>query len=200
MRHATKFITCGADGDIRIWSTEETEDPVHNCIGEWALSVRQKGNNVYVATGSNDIQILTLPDGDRDGVLDRFVAPINHIAVGKNSQVKGLNCSFIDCLLNTSFFQWIVMAGEDMEVKLINLERSNKEVIIFNDLSGPCLSVAICPNAKMVAASSGDSKLRIWDVEANKLLKEICCFPKVNSFSNAKLLCEFIHNLCEIRK
>ncbi|KAJ8932702.1 hypothetical protein NQ318_021221 [Aromia moschata] len=165
----SKFITCGADGDIRIWSSEENEDPIHNCIGEWALSVRQRGNNVYVATSSNDIQILTLPDGDRDGVLDRFVAPINHIAVGKNSNL-------------------IALAGEDMEVKLINLERMNKEIKVLSGLSGPCLSVAICPNSKMIAASSGDSKLRIWDIESTNLLKEIACFPKVNSFANAKIL------------
>ncbi|XP_018571784.1 WD repeat and HMG-box DNA-binding protein 1 [Anoplophora glabripennis] len=166
----TKFITCGADGDIRIWSTNDSEDPIHNCIGEWALSVRLRGNNVYVATSSNDIQILSLPEGDRDGVLDRFVAPINHIAVAKGGKL-------------------IALAGEDMEVKLINLERTNKEVTVFNGLAGPCLSVAICPQSKILAASSGDTMLRLWNIESNELLKEISCFPKVNSFSNAKILC-----------
>jgi WD40 repeat protein len=77
----SKFITCGADGDIRVWSTQEGEDPTHNCVGDWALSVRQKGANLYVATSSNDVQILTFPEGERNGVLDRFVAPINQITV-----------------------------------------------------------------------------------------------------------------------
>lgn len=66
----------------------DSEDPIHNCIGEWALSVRHKGSNLYVATSSNDIQILTLPEGDRNGVLDRFVAPINHIAIAKDGKVS----------------------------------------------------------------------------------------------------------------
>ncbi|KAJ8971614.1 hypothetical protein NQ317_014735 [Molorchus minor] len=165
-----KYITCGADGDIRIWLTDESEDPVHNCVGEWALCVKQKGDKLYVSTSSNDIQILTLPDGERDGVLDRFVAPINHIAIGKNSEL-------------------IALAGEDMEIKIRNLERNDKQVKVLGSLSGPCLSIAICPNSKMIAASSGDSKLRIWDVENMNLLKEISCFPKVNSFSNVKVLC-----------
>lgn len=67
---------------------DESIDPIHNCVGEWALAIRQKHNKLYVATSSNDIQILSLPDGDRDGVLDRFVAPVNHIAVSKKGQVS----------------------------------------------------------------------------------------------------------------
>nr|XP_023016671.1 WD repeat and HMG-box DNA-binding protein 1 [Leptinotarsa decemlineata] len=166
----SKFITCGADGDIRIWSCDEGEDPIHNCVGEWALCIRQKDDKLYVATGSNDIQILALPEGDRDGVLDRFVAPINHIAVEKDTQL-------------------IALAGEDMEVKLIDLGRTDKECKKFEGLSGPCLSVALNSKSKMIAAASGDSKLRVWDIDTSTLLKEISCFPKVNSFSNAKLLC-----------
>lgn len=83
-----QFVTCGADGDIRIWSVDPSIDPVHNCVGEWALAIRQKDDKLYVATGSNIIQILSLPEGDRNGVLDRFVAPINHIAVSRNDQVR----------------------------------------------------------------------------------------------------------------
>ncbi|XP_057657701.1 WD repeat and HMG-box DNA-binding protein 1 [Diorhabda carinulata] len=165
----SKFVTCGADGEIRIWSTDE-EDPIHNCVGEWALSVGQKGDNVYVSTNNNDIQILSLADGDRAGVLDRFVAPINHIAVDRHSKL-------------------LALAGEDMEIKLVNLEKSNKEVTVIEGMSGPCLSVSVTSASKMLAASCGDTKLRIWNIESKVLLKEITCFPKVNSFSNAKLLC-----------
>lgn len=83
----SKFITCGADGDIRVWSVEEGSDPTHTCIGEWSLSVRQKDDNLYVATGSNDVQILTFPEGERNGVLDRFVAPVNQIALSSDNEV-----------------------------------------------------------------------------------------------------------------
>lgn len=78
-----------------------------------------------------------------------------------------------------------------MEVKLRNLEKGNKEVKIFDGADGPCLSVAICPNSKYLASASGDSKLRIWDIESSNLVHEIMCFPKVNSFANAKVLCKF---------
>ncbi|CAG9772524.1 unnamed protein product [Ceutorhynchus assimilis] len=163
------FITCGSDGDIRIWSVDEGEDPHHTCIGEWALSVRQKGDKIYVSTGSNEIQILSLPEGERDGVLTRATDPFNQIALCKNKNFAAL-------------------AGEGMEVSIMDLE-TNTLKTSFKELGGPCLSVAICPNAVKVAASTGDGKLHIWDIESSMLLKELTCFSKVNSFANAKNLC-----------
>lgn len=88
----------------------------------------------------------------------------------------------------------IALAGEDMEIKLRNLERENKEVKIFNGADGPCLSVAICPNSKFLASASGDTKLRIWNIETSNLVEEKMCFPKVNSAANAKILCKY--NFC----
>lgn len=88
-------------------------------------------------------------------------------------------------------FQLIALAGEDMEIKLRNLELENREVKVFDGHNGPCLSVAICPHSKFLASASGDGKLRIWDIESSNLLHEIVCFPKVNSFANAKVLCKF---------
>lgn len=88
----------------------------------------------------------------------------------------------------------IAFAGEDMEVKLRHLDRENKEVKIFNGAEGPCLSVAICPNSQFLASASGDTKLRIWDIESKNLVQEIRCFPKVNSFANAKVLCMYFYS------
>ncbi|XP_063907743.1 WD repeat and HMG-box DNA-binding protein 1-like [Zophobas morio] len=164
----SKFITCGADGDVRIWSTQEGTDPSHNCIGEWSLSVREKNGNLYLATSDNDVQILTFPGGERNGILDRFVAPINQISLSRDSE-------------------HIALAGEDMEAKLFDLAQSGNEGQIFDGLSGPCLSVAV--TSRFLAASSGDGKLRVWDVGSKTLKTEIECFPKVNSFANAELLC-----------
>ncbi|KAF7279193.1 hypothetical protein GWI33_007600 [Rhynchophorus ferrugineus] len=163
------MITCGADGDIRIWSINEGEDPHHTCIGEWALSVRQKNDRLYVATGSNEIQILSLPEGERDGVLVRSTDPYNQIATCTNKNI-------------------IAMASEGMEVLIMDLE-TNSVITSFKELGGPCLSVALCPDASKVAVSCGNGKLLVWELKSNELVKEISCFPKVNSFSNARNLC-----------
>ncbi|XP_050293758.1 WD repeat and HMG-box DNA-binding protein 1 [Anthonomus grandis grandis] len=163
------FITCGADGDIRIWSVDEGEDPNHTCIGEWALSVKQKNDKIYVATGSNEIQILTHPEGERDGVLTRATDPFNQIVLCKNKNIAAL-------------------AGEGMEILVMDLDTCCIKNS-FKDLGAPCLSVALCPHGKKLAASLGDGNLKVWDVDSGDLLKEITCFPKVNSFANAKNLC-----------
>lgn len=84
----SKIITCGSDGDIKIWSNFEDVDFVQTCVGEWALCVRQKGEHLYVATDNNDVQIIKFPSGDRDGVLMRSTAHISHIAVGKEHDVS----------------------------------------------------------------------------------------------------------------
>lgn len=85
-----KIITCGTDGDIRIWSDFDDVDPIQSCVGEWALCVRQKEQQVYVATDNNDVQLVTFPEAERDGILVRFTAPANHIAVGKEHNVSAV--------------------------------------------------------------------------------------------------------------
>lgn len=88
MLNCRKIITCGTDGDIRIWADFDDVDPIQTCVGEWALCVRQKDKHVYIATDNNDVQIVTLVDAERDGILVRFTAPATHMAVGKNHSVS----------------------------------------------------------------------------------------------------------------
>lgn len=83
-----------------------------------------------------------------------------------------------------------------MEVKVFKLG-PEKEIEVYGGLKGPCLSVAI--TSKFVAASSGDGKLRIWEVGSKEVVKEIECFPKTNSFTNAEFLCNLFIFLRDLR-
>ncbi|KAF2895708.1 hypothetical protein ILUMI_10488 [Ignelater luminosus] len=168
----TRLITCGTDGDIRIWSGFNDDDPIQTCVGEWSLCVRQKGSRLHIATDNNSVQLMTFPEGERDGILVRFTAPVNHMAIGKNHE-------------------YIAVVAEDMEVNVIKLSepRDSSNILTFSGLTGPPLSVALCPKAKLLAVSCGDEFLRVWNVESTSIVKEIECVPKTNSFMNAKLLC-----------
>lgn len=88
IRNCRKLITCGTDGDIRIWSDFDDVDPTQACIGEWSVCVCQKGDYLYVATDKNIVQRMTFPDAERDGILVRFTAPVNHMAARKNYDVS----------------------------------------------------------------------------------------------------------------
>lgn len=86
-----KLISCGTDGDIRIWSGFDDDDPIQTCVGEWSLCVRQNEKHLYIATDNNNVQVVTYPEGERDGILTRFTAPVNHMAVAKNKNVCKLS-------------------------------------------------------------------------------------------------------------
>ncbi|KAJ3594117.1 hypothetical protein NHX12_006449 [Muraenolepis orangiensis] len=65
-----KFIvTCGSDGDVRIWDSLDDDDP------------RSINKGKLVTAGSNNtVQIHTFPEGDPDGILTRFTTNATHVA------------------------------------------------------------------------------------------------------------------------
>lgn len=44
---------------------------------------------------------------------------------------------------------------------------------------------------KYVSTACGDGNLRIYDIDTQKLVKEINCVPKINTFYAAKVLCKY---------
>lgn len=82
------MITCGTDGDIRIWSGFDDDDPIQTCVGEWSSCVQHNNDNLYVATNNYTVQILGFPDGERTGILRTFVAPVNHMVISKDKKVR----------------------------------------------------------------------------------------------------------------
>ncbi|KAG6450530.1 hypothetical protein O3G_MSEX006618 [Manduca sexta] len=73
------IITCGHDGDVRIWVDIEDDDPSSHCVGESALAVTFKEKRLYVATDNHAVQAYTFPAFDKDGIVTRFTAPVTQI-------------------------------------------------------------------------------------------------------------------------
>lgn len=82
-------------------------------------------------------------------------------------------------------------SSENMEAKICSLE-GGAPLFVISDHKGPVLSVAICPQMKYVSTSCGDGMLRIYDIDTQKLVKQISCVPKINTFYAAKVLCKYI--------
>ncbi|CAH2102314.1 unnamed protein product [Euphydryas editha] len=163
------IITCGHDGDVRIWLDIEDDDPNSHCVGESALSVCFKDNRLYVATDNHAVQAYTFPAFDKDGIISRFTAPVTQIT--SNSKIEALGCT-----------------SENMEARICSLE-GGAPLLVMSEHKGPVLSIAICPNMKYACTASGDGFLRVWDIDTQKIVKEISCVPKINTFYSAKVLC-----------
>ncbi|KPJ08679.1 WD repeat and HMG-box DNA-binding protein 1 [Papilio machaon] len=163
------IITCGHDGDVRIWLGIEDDDPNSHCVGESALAVCFKDKRLYVANDNHAVQAYTFPAFDKDGIVTRFTAPVTQIM--SSPQIEVLGC-----------------CSENMEAKICNLE-GGAPLFVMMEHKGPVLSVAICPHMKYAATACGDGVLRIWDIDTQKVVKEVTCVPKINTFYAAKVLC-----------
>lgn len=97
------IVTCGSEGDVRIWNGFEDEDAKTICVGQVAFCVAQKvravfllyvyrarilnacillqSGKLYVGSDANQVQIFTFPDAELDGILTRFTAPVTTINV-----------------------------------------------------------------------------------------------------------------------
>ncbi|XP_026758868.2 WD repeat and HMG-box DNA-binding protein 1 [Galleria mellonella] len=163
------IITCGHDGDVRIWLDIEDDDPTSHCVGESALAVCFKDKRLYVATDNHAVQAYTFPAFDKDGIVTRFTAPVTQIK--STCKIEALGCS-----------------SENMEAKICNLE-GGAPLFVMSQHKGPVLSIAICPHMKYASTACGDGVMRIWDIDIQNTVKEITCVPKINTFYAAKTLC-----------
>ncbi|XP_050666670.1 WD repeat and HMG-box DNA-binding protein 1 [Leptidea sinapis] len=163
------IITCGNDGDVRIWLDIEDDDPTSHCVGENAIAVCFKDKRLYVATDNHAVQAYTFPAFDKDGIITRFTAPVTQIS--STPKIEALGCS-----------------SENTEAKICSLE-GGAPIFVMSNQNGPVLSIAICPQMKYAATASGDGNMRIWDIDTQKSVKEVNCVPKINTFYAAKVLC-----------
>ncbi|XP_049875326.1 WD repeat and HMG-box DNA-binding protein 1 [Pectinophora gossypiella] len=163
------IITCGHDGDVRIWVDIEDDDPNSHCVGESALAVCFKDKRLYVATDNHAVQAYTFPAFDKDGIVTRFTAPVTQIM--SSSKIEALGCT-----------------SENMEARICNLE-GGAPLFVMSEHKGPVLSTSICPRMKYASTACGDGVMRVWDIDTQKIVKEITCVPKINTFYAAKVLC-----------
>lgn len=76
-----------------------------------------------------------------------------------------------------------------MEARICSLE-GGAPLFVMSEHKGPVLSIAICPQMKYASTACGDGMLRVWDIDSQKMIKEISCVPKINTFYAAKVLCK----------
>ncbi|CAI9598125.1 unnamed protein product [Staurois parvus] len=163
------IVTCGSDGDIRIWEDLDDDDPKSFNVGEKVYSFALKDGKVVTASSNNAIQTHTFPAGDPDGILTRFTTNANHV------------------VFNTDGTR-VAAGSSDFLVKVVQVEDSSVQKT-FRGHEAPVLSVSFDPKEDYLASASCDGSVRIWKIEDQVCEANLSLLPKCNDVTNAKSLC-----------
>lgn len=163
------MVTCGSDGDIRIWDNIEDDDPKSVNVGEKAYSFALKNGKVITASSNNAIQMHTFPDGDPDGVLTRFTTNANHVVFNSDGTK-------------------IAAGSGDFLIKVVQVEDSSVQKTLHGH-SAPVLSVAFDPRDEYLASAGCDGTVRIWNIEDQVCEVTLSLLAKCNDVLNAKSIC-----------
>ncbi|XP_049319964.1 WD repeat and HMG-box DNA-binding protein 1 isoform X2 [Astyanax mexicanus] len=163
------IVTCGSDGDVRIWESLDDDDPKSVNVGEKAYSVALQNDKLVTAVSNNTVQIHTFPDGDPDGILTRFTTNANHVT------------------FNSSGTR-VAAGSSDFMVKVVDVADSSKQKTLRGH-DAPVLSVAFDPTDEFLASSSCDGSVAVWSIEDQTQVVNWAVLQKSSDVSNAKSLC-----------
>ncbi|CAH1793164.1 unnamed protein product [Owenia fusiformis] len=164
----SKVLTCGADGDVRIWENIDDDDAVSHRVGEKAYCITCKDGKYYTAVDSNTITAHTVADGSPDGIVTRFTAPANHMVLSEDGTQ-------------------MLAGASDFHIKLVKIGTSQQKT--FTGHEAPILSVALDPKGEYAASSSCDGTVKIWQISDTTCVKTFSLLPKCNDVSLSKTLC-----------
>ncbi|XP_045889351.1 WD repeat and HMG-box DNA-binding protein 1 [Micropterus dolomieu] len=165
-----KFIvTCGNDGDVRIWESLDDDDPKFITVGEKAYSLALKNGKLVTASSNNTVQIHTFPDGDPDGILTRFTTNATHVTFNSSGSR-------------------VAAGSSDFMVKVVEVSDSSQQKTLRGH-EAPVLSVTFDPKDDFLASAGCDGSVVVWNIEEQTQLISWPLLQKTNDISNAKSLC-----------
>lgn len=85
-------------------------------------------------------------------------------------------------------FQYLAAGSEDTEIQVVPKDKS-ADVIVLKGHSGPVLAIDLSPK-NLLASSSGDGTIKIWDLQDKKEIKSLSGFELIKSFEGATVFCK----------
>ncbi|XP_061468494.1 WD repeat and HMG-box DNA-binding protein 1 isoform X2 [Rhineura floridana] len=163
------IVTCGSDGDIRIWESLNDDDPKSINVGEKAYSFALKNGRLITAVSNNTVQIHTFPEGTPDGILTRFTMNANHVVFSADGSR-------------------VAAASSDFLVKIVEVTDSSQQKT-FRGHGAPVLSVSFDPKDTFLASSSCDGSVRVWKISEQTCETSWPLLQMCNDVVNAKSIC-----------
>ncbi|KAJ8341132.1 hypothetical protein SKAU_G00334230 [Synaphobranchus kaupii] len=163
------IVTCGSDGDVRIWESLDDDDPKSINVGEKVYSLALKNGKLVTAASNNTVQIHTFPEGDPDGILTRFTTNANHVAFNSSGSR-------------------VAAGSSDFMVKVVEVADSSQQKTLRGH-EAPVLSVTFDPKDEFLGTSSCDGSVAVWKIEDQVQVSSWKILQKSNDVRNAKSLC-----------
>ncbi|KAK1339225.1 hypothetical protein QTO34_019903 [Cnephaeus nilssonii] len=163
------IVTCGSDGDVRIWEDLDDDDPKSINVGEKAYSCALKSGKLVTAVSNNTIQVHTFPEGVPDGILTRFTTNANHVVFNSDGTK-------------------IAAGSGDFLVKVVDVMDCSQQKT-FRGHEAPVLSLSFDPKDIFLASASCDGSVRVWQISDQTCAISWPLLQKVNDEINAKSIC-----------
>ncbi|XP_057282305.1 WD repeat and HMG-box DNA-binding protein 1 [Pezoporus wallicus] len=163
------IVTCGSDGDVRIWENLDDDDPTSFNVGEKAYSCALKNGRLITAVSNNAVQIHTFPEGAPDGIITRFTTNANHVIFNSDGTK-------------------IAAGSSDFIVKVVEVTDSSKQKT-FRGHDAPVLSLSFDPRDVYLASASCDGSVRVWKISDQTCTTSWPLLQKCNDVINAKSIC-----------
>lgn len=146
---------------------------------------------MLVSTELNTVQAFTYPEADRENTEFRFTATVT--CIKSNEKVQ---CFFLNHMAIIMYiFQYLAAGSEDTEIQVVPKDKST-EVIVLKGHSGPVLAIDLSPK-NILASSSGDGTIKIWDLQEKKEIKSLSGFELIKSFEGATAFCKLsVFTIC----
>lgn len=163
------IVTCGSDGDVRMWEDLDDDDPKSVNVGEKAFSCALKNGKLVTAVSNNTVQVYTFPEGAPDGILTRFTTNANHVVFnGDGTKVAAGSSDFL--------------------VKVVDV-MDNSQQQTFRGHDAPVLSLSFDPKDVFLASSSCDGTVRVWNISDQTCAASWPVLQKSNDVVNSKSIC-----------
>ncbi|XP_004601816.2 WD repeat and HMG-box DNA-binding protein 1 [Sorex araneus] len=163
------IVTCGSDGDVRIWENLDDDDPKSINVGEKAYSCALKNGKLVTAVSNNTIQVHTFPEGVPDGLLTRFTTNANHVVYNGDGTK-------------------IAAGSSDFLVKVVDVMDCSQQKT-FRGHDAPVLSLSFDPKDIFLASASCDGSVRVWQTLDQTCAISWPLLQKCNDVVNAKSIC-----------
>lgn len=161
------LLTCGSDGDVRIWDGFEDNDPESHNVGESALALACAAGKFFVATDNYSVSARKFPSADLDGVVTRFPSDVYAVTCSHDART-------------------LVAGSGDFTIKVVDVESGSSKLLEGHE--APVLYCSLDPKEEFLASSSCDGTIRVWKLDDGTCVKTWSVLPKSNDFCMSKTL------------